>query len=179
MPKKGNVPEDYPSILKAPFPRSTLLNPLSDEDVERLIDERMKTLLDYYGLDREAAFDPTSGQHSTEWANLALALAREFVPGFQGEPAGRGRPATLNSDITTLVLTVLLYRYRDGVSERAAIEKIAGEGQFGTTNPAALRKRLADRKAVYAPLMNLLRSLESQIPARREAVVKALANALE
>ena len=99
-----------------------LVGLLDQEAVQAVQNEtttKMGLLLDHFGIDRAS---------ETCWAQLALALAKKHVPGFQPPPKPQGRPKERSYDVNTLVLLVKLLTLRDGLSVRAAIRKISATG---------------------------------------------------
>jgi hypothetical protein len=107
----------YTGILAEPMPKHTVLTGPTDEELNALIDQKMRALLVHYEIDPSDAFGP-GPKMAAAWAQLAWRLAREHVPGFGAEPRRRGKPPTRKFDDTDLVLHVELRKRRDALSDR-------------------------------------------------------------
>jgi hypothetical protein len=153
MPSHKSDEKHYAGILAEPMPKYTALTPPADGEVEALIDAKMKALFAHYGLDSTDAFEG-GPKMAAEWANLAWHLARQHVPGFVGAPRGRGKPATRKQDDVAIVMRVELLKRRDGLSERKAIKRIAGDNLVLGTE-AALLKRYKNAKTTFAPIARM------------------------
>jgi hypothetical protein len=123
MPSKQDK-NPYRGILAEPLPRWTVITAPTDDELQAIIDRKMKALFVHYGLDSSEAFEP-GPKMAAAWANLVWHLAREHVPGFRNPPRKRGKPATRDDDDVDLVMYVELMKRRDGLSERKAVNQIA------------------------------------------------------
>jgi hypothetical protein len=147
-------------ILAQPMPKWTVLTRPTEEEVAALIDAKLKALFAHYEIDPAGAFEGGPKVASAwanlacAWANLAWHLAREHVPGFSGPLRKRGRPATRKSDDVTLVMHVELLKRRDGLSDRAAIKKIAAQNLVSGTEQT-LHQRYKRAKKQFVPMSRL------------------------
>lgn len=148
---RGTKP--YTGILLEPMSKWTALTAPTDEELDALIDAKMKALFTHYGIDPAEAFE-AGPKTAAAWANLAWHLAREHVPGFSGPPRKRGKPATRKDDDVTLILHVQLLTRREGLSERQAINKIAAQDLVSGTEEA-LRQRYKRTKKQFIPVFLL------------------------
>lgn len=160
----------YTGILAEPMPRWSALTAPSDDELDRLIDEKFLALFHHFGLDPGEAFGFGTGKAAV-WANLAWHLAREHVPGFRGPPRKRGRPALRKSDDVSLVMRVELLKRRDGRSERAAIAEIAAQNVISGTNSTILT-RYKRAKPNFGPLVEMFERMETRLG--RQALISAL-----
>jgi hypothetical protein len=149
--KPGNKP--YTGILAEPMPKYTALTTPSDQEVNALIEAKMKALLTHYGIEAADAYE-VGPKMVSAWANLAWCLAREHVPGFRAPPRGRGAPAKRKGDDVTLVLHVELLRRREGLKDRPAIKRIAAQKLVEGTEET-LRKRYNNVKKHFAPMTTM------------------------
>jgi hypothetical protein len=141
----------YSGILAEPMPKWTALTRPRDEEIDGIIDQKWKALFGHYGIDSSAAFEPGRPEMASAWANLAWHLARDHVPGFRGAPRKRGKPAIRRPDDVTLFMHVELLRRRDGLSDRKAIQKIAGRKLVSGTE-SALLQRYKRAKPQFRPM---------------------------
>ena len=140
----------YTGILAKPLPKWTVLTRPTDEELDGLIDAKLKALFAHFGIESGAAFSGGPNM-ATPWADLAFRLACQHVPGFRREPRQRGTPARRQSDDVTLMMNVELLRRRDGCTERKAIRAIVDEALLSGTEEA-LRKRFYRAKVKFAAL---------------------------
>jgi len=134
----------YTGILAKPPPQWTALTRPPPEEVDALIDAKMKALLEHYQINPRDAFEVGPRQVAA-WADLAFALARAHVPGLRGAPKKQGRPPEQQAENFALFVLVELFKRRDGLSQTAAVRRIAKEGWVeGTTTALEQRyKRLS------------------------------------
>jgi hypothetical protein len=114
---KRSAAKEYAGLLAQPMFPLHALSTATDESFW-VMKRVFKTVLLFQHFD----IDP-NGRDA--WQNLAIALAERHVPGFKPPPQKQGRPRERVNDDITLFLLIELLKRRDGVSDRAAIKKIA------------------------------------------------------
>lgn len=139
--------------MAEPVPGWTALTAPTDQEVDKLIRQKMDALLIHYGIDPSEANQP-GPRMAAAWANLAWRLAREHVPGFKPKPQQRGRPSKRKQDDVDLALNVELLRRRDRLSDRKAIHQIASYGLVSGTEQTLLQ-RYKRKKKQFAVLSRL------------------------
>jgi hypothetical protein len=149
VPKK----KEYKGILAEPMRQWTLLTAPSDDELSALIDEKWKALFAHFDIDSSEAFGFGPGK-AAAWANLAWHLAREHVPGFAKPPRKRGKPPIHKDDDVTVALHIELFRRRDKLSDRRAIEKIVAEDVVPGSVEAILG-RYKRKKKLFASVSRL------------------------
>lgn len=170
MPKA----KTYKGLLAEPMPQWTLLTRPSDDEVSALIDEKWKALFAHYELDPTEAFRFGPGK-AAAWANLAWHLAREHVPGFGEPPRKRGKPPIHKEDDATVALHIELFRRRDKLSDRKAIEKIVAK-KVVPGSVEAILGRYKRKKKLFAPLGVLFDNVAASLGS--DAMVKLMEEVL-
>jgi hypothetical protein len=173
--KTSRIEKAYSGILAEPIPKWTALTQPTEEKIAKIIDKKWKALFVHYGIDLSAAFEPGRPEMASAWANLAWHLARDHVPGFRGAPRTRGKPAIRKPDDVTLFMHVEFLRRRDGLSDRKAIQKIAGQNLVSGTE-SALLQRYKRAKPQFGPIFAMFDNLAAAIG--QEGFVRVLEDAL-
>jgi hypothetical protein len=155
----------YTGTLAEPLPQWTALTQPPPEEVGASIDAKMKALLEHYQINPRDAFEAGPRQVAA-WANLAFALAREHVPGLQGAPNKQGRPKKRQEDDLTLFLWVELLKRRDGLSQTAAVRRVAKEG-WVDGKAETLKKRYEHLSAPYLVCARVIDRIIEGIGAER------------
>ncbi|MGC2521749.1 MAG: hypothetical protein WA417_03820 [Stellaceae bacterium] len=164
----------YSGILAEPMPKWGALTQPPENEVDELIDEKWKALFAHYGLDPTDAFE-LGPKKASAWANLAWHLARQHVPGFPHAPRKRGKPAERKSDDVTLFMHVELFKRRDRLSERKAIQIIANQN-IVSGSEGALLQRYKRAKNLFRPMSEMFDRAASSIGT--DGIVSSLEDAL-
>lgn len=171
---RKNIGKPYKGILAEPMPQWTVLTRPSDEEIDTLMNEKLRALFVHFEVGSTDMFEGGPKMVSA-WANLVWYMAREHVPGFQRALRKRGRPPTGQSDDVALNMHVELLKRRDGLSERKAIKTIACHNLVGGTEQSLLQ-RYKRAKKHFELLSQVFDNATAAIG--REAFVQAMEEAL-